>query len=177
MKFILTVIVFLLLQAGYFCHTVKTVNDKQHVFSNIFHTPHLFQSPGCTISKVAFVPSCFLLIYTPLHPYVFDALHALHNSCFYCICALLLHKFSYFTCITWLRALGALRDLCFYILLWLFHTLKGYLRYKTILCHKVDLDVELMDFFIWRKNTVLFSRYRDFCAFVKSADFKTCDVS
>ena len=25
---------------------------------------------------------------------------------------------------------------------------KGYLRYKAILCHKVALDVQLMDFFI-----------------------------
>ena len=33
-----------------------------------------------------------------------------------------------------------------------------------------------MNFFIWRKNNVLFSRYRDFCVFVKPADFKICDV-
>ena len=26
--------------------------------------------------------------------------------------------------------------------------LKGYLRYKTVLCHKVALDVQLMNFFI-----------------------------
>ena len=26
--------------------------------------------------------------------------------------------------------------------------LKGYLRYKTIFCHKVVLDVQLMNFFI-----------------------------
>ena len=32
-----------------------------------------------------------------------------------------------------------------------------------------------MIFFIWRKN-VLFSRYLDFCIFVKSTDFKICDV-
>ena len=54
--------------------------------------------------------------------------------------------------------------------------IKGYLRYKTILCHKIALDVELMNFFISRKNNVSFSRYRDFCVFVKSADFKICDV-
>ena len=54
--------------------------------------------------------------------------------------------------------------------------IKGYLRYKTILCHKVALDVQLMNFFIWRKNNVSFSRYRDFCVFVKSADLKICDV-
>ena len=33
-----------------------------------------------------------------------------------------------------------------------------------------------MNFFIWRKNNASFSRYRDFCVFVKPADFKTCDV-
>ena len=31
-------------------------------------------------------------------------------------------------------------------------------------------------FLIWRKNNVLFSRYLDFCAFVKSRDFKICDI-
>ena len=30
--------------------------------------------------------------------------------------------------------------------------LKGYLRYKIIFCHKVALDVWLMNCFIWRKN-------------------------
>ena len=54
--------------------------------------------------------------------------------------------------------------------------LKGYLRHKTIFCHKVVLDMQLMNFFIWRKNHVLFSRYRDFCVFVKSADFKIRDL-
>ena len=29
---------------------------------------------------------------------------------------------------------------------------------------------------IWRKNDILFSRYLDFCDFVKSTDFKICDV-
>ena len=52
--------------------------------------------------------------------------------------------------------------------------LKGYLCYKTILCHEVALDVKLMNFFIWIKN-VSFSRYWDFCGFVKSADLKICD--
>ena len=33
-----------------------------------------------------------------------------------------------------------------------------------------------MNFFIWRKNNVLFSRYRDFCVFVKPTDFKICDI-
>ena len=52
----------------------------------------------------------------------------------------------------------------------------GYLRYKTIFCHKVDLDVQLMKFFIWRKNKVSLSRYLHFCIFVKSTDFKICGV-
>ena len=46
--------------------------------------------------------------------------------------------------------------------------IKGYLHYKTIFCCKVALDVQLLNFFIWRKNNVLFSRHLDFCAFVKS---------
>ena len=33
-----------------------------------------------------------------------------------------------------------------------------------------------MNFFIWRKNHVSFSRYLDFCIFVKTTDFKICDV-
>ena len=53
---------------------------------------------------------------------------------------------------------------------------KGYLRYKTIFCHKVVLDAQLMNFYIWDKNNVLFSRYLDFCVYVKSTDFKICDV-
>ena len=55
--------------------------------------------------------------------------------------------------------------------------IKGYLCYKTILCHKVAFDVQVMNFFIWRKNNVTFLRYRDFCVFVKFANFKTCDVN
>ena len=31
---------------------------------------------------------------------------------------------------------------------WQKNILKGYLRYKAILCHKVALDVQLMNFFI-----------------------------
>ena len=53
---------------------------------------------------------------------------------------------------------------------------KGYLCYKTILCHKAVLDVWLMNFFIWRIKNVLFSRYRDFGIFVKPADFKIWDA-
>ena len=56
------------------------------------------------------------------------------------------------------------------------HNIKGYLCQKTILCHKTALDVQLMNFFIGRKNKVSFLRYRDFCVFVKPADFKICDV-
>ena len=32
-----------------------------------------------------------------------------------------------------------------------------------------------MGFFIWRKNNVSLSRYRDFCAFANPTDFKICD--
>ena len=52
---------------------------------------------------------------------------------------------------------------------------KGYLHYKTIFCHKVALDAQLMNFFVWSKNNVLFTRYLDFCVFVKSTDIKICD--
>ena len=52
---------------------------------------------------------------------------------------------------------------------------KGYLHYKSIFCQKVPLDVSLMNFFIWRKN-VSFSRYLVFCVFIKSTNFKICDV-
>ena len=55
-------------------------------------------------------------------------------------------------------------------------SLKGYVRYKTIFRHKVALDAQLLNFFIWRKNNALFSRYLDFCVFVKSTDLKICDV-
>ena len=55
--------------------------------------------------------------------------------------------------------------------------IEGYFRYKTILCYKAALDdVYLMNFFILRKNNVSFSRYRDFCAFVKPPDFNICDI-
>ena len=55
-------------------------------------------------------------------------------------------------------------------------TFKGYLRYKTIFCHKVAIDVQLMIFFIWSKNNAPFPRYLDFCTLVKSTDFEICDV-
>ena len=54
--------------------------------------------------------------------------------------------------------------------------LKGYLYYKTTFCHKVALDAQLVNFFIWRKNNILFLRYRDSWVFVESTDFKICDV-
>ena len=41
---------------------------------------------------------------------------------------------------------------------------KGYLRYKTILCHKVAIDVQLMNFFIFL--SFLFFRSRDIKIFV-----------
>ena len=47
---------------------------------------------------------------------------------------------------------------------------------KPFLCHKVAHDVQLMNFFILRKSNVSFSRYLDFCVFVKFTDFKICDV-
>ena len=34
------------------------------------------------------------------------------------------------------------------LLLPMFYYLKGYLRYETILCHKVAFDVQLMNFII-----------------------------
>ena len=40
--------------------------------------------------------------------------------------------------------------------------LKGYFCYKIIFCQEVALDGQLMNFFIWRKNSVLFSRFLDF---------------
>ena len=57
-----------------------------------------------------------------------------------------------------------------------YNKFQGYLPYKSIFFHKVALDVQFMNFFIWRKNNVLFSRYIDFCVFVKSTNFKICDV-
>ena len=69
---------------------------------------------------------------------------------------------------------GILRS--FKIFLICFVSLNGYLHYKTIFCHKGALDLQLMNFFIWSKNNVSFSRYLDFCVFVKSTDFEICDV-
>ena len=46
--------------------------------------------------------------------------------------------------------------------------IKGYFRYKTIFCIKVALAVQLTNFFIWSKDNVSFTRYLDFCVFVKS---------
>ena len=55
-------------------------------------------------------------------------------------------------------------------------SVKGYLRDKSIFSHEVTLDASLVNFSFWRKNDVSFSRYLDFCDFVKSANFKICDV-
>ena len=54
--------------------------------------------------------------------------------------------------------------------------IKGCLCYKTIFCTKVALDVWLINFFIWRKNHVSFSKYLTFDGFVKSTDFKIWDI-
>ena len=61
---------------------------------------------------------------------------------------------------------------------WFFHSFsfKGYLCYKTNFYYKVVLDVQLMKFSIWSKNNVSFLRYLDFCAYVKSTEFKICDI-
>ena len=54
---------------------------------------------------------------------------------------------------------------------------KEYLCYKIIFCRKVVLDVQLMIFFLWRKNNVSFSKFNlNFPVFVKSTYFKVCDV-
>ena len=34
----------------------------------------------------------------------------------------------------------------------------------------------ILTFLIWRENYILFSRYLDFCTFVKSTDFKICGI-
>ena len=51
--------------------------------------------------------------------------------------------------------------------------IKGYLCYKTSFCRKIALYVQLSIFFIWRRNNVSFTRYVDFCVFMKSTNFKT----
>ena len=40
---------------------------------------------------------------------------------------------------------------------------KGYLCYKTILCRKVALDVQLMNFFIWKKKCFVLKILRFLC--------------
>ena len=52
---------------------------------------------------------------------------------------------------------------------------KGYLRYKTLLCHKAALDVSLMNFFYLNKKCFVLEISRFLC-FVKPEDFKICDV-
>ena len=46
-----------------------------------------------------------------------------------------------------------------------YFSVKGYLCYRTIFCHNVVLDVQLMNFFIWRKNNVSFFIYLGFLYF------------
>ena len=52
---------------------------------------------------------------------------------------------------------------------------KGYFLYKTIFCLKGALDVSFMNFLFEEKNA-LFSRYLNFCIFVKCTDFKIHDI-
>ena len=75
-------------------------------------------------------------------------------------------------CMEWISILK--KALTAFTVLW--NCLKDYLCYKTILSHKIALDVQLMNFFIWRKNNISFLRYRDFCVFVKSTDFKIREI-
>ena len=52
----------------------------------------------------------------------------------------------------------------FTIFLW-FRTamFKGYLRCKANFCHKVALNAQQMNFFIWNKKNVSFWRYLNYC--------------
>ena len=55
------------------------------------------------------------------------------------------------------------------------NTFKSLLKLTSapkLLFHKVDPVADLMIFFIWRKYNISFSRYLDFCVFVKSTYFK-----
>ena len=45
----------------------------------------------------------------------------------------------------------------------------------VVFCYNIALDVELITFFIWKKN-LSFLRYLGFCVFVKSIDIKICDL-
>ena len=53
--------------------------------------------------------------------------------------------------------------------------IKGYLRYKSIFCYMVALDVQLIIFFYLRK-ICFFLEICSLCVFVKSTNFKICDV-
>ena len=46
------------------------------------------------------------------------------------------------------------------------------LNSEWVISNKVDLDVLLMNFFIWKVNA-LFLRHLDFCGFAISKDFKS----
>ena len=67
---------------------------------------------------------------------------------------------------------------CFHFVWSILNVFRTFLKVTsaTIFCHKVVLDAQLMNFFIWNKNNVSFSRYLDFCVRVKSTDFKICDI-
>ena len=47
-----------------------------------------------------------------------------------------------------------------------FLNIKGYLRYKTVLCHKVALDVQLMNFFYLKKKKMFRSRDTEIFVFL-----------
>ena len=76
-------------------------------------------------------------------------------------------------CMEWIPILK--KALTAFTVLW--NCLKDYLCYKTILSHKIALDVQLMNFFIWRKNNISFLRYWDFCVFVKAQISKSVTPS
>ena len=57
------------------------------------------------------------------------------------------------------------------------HSVKVTSATKVFFCHEVALDVEFMNFFIWRKNNPSLWRYLDFRVFVESKNFKICVVT
>ena len=54
---------------------------------------------------------------------------------------------------------------------------KGYLRYKSIFCHKVALDVQSMNSLFEEKMFRSLEVSLDFCDFVKSTDFKNDNIA
>ena len=55
------------------------------------------------------------------------------------------------------------------------YLLKGYLHYQNILCHKVALDVQLMNFNLKKKLCFVLEISRFLC-FCEIPNFKICDV-